>query len=207
MLESARTNNLNLYTYSEVEDVTGFVGNFKVKIRKKAKYVNNDCNGCGSCFEVCPAFGYDEFNEGMNTRKAIYVSFAQAVPSKAQIDMDRCIKCGLCQKACEVNAIDFNQEDEILELEVGSIIVSTGWDEYVPDKGYLGYDVYPNVITQQELENKSFHDAIETLRDLDINADEMKDHQKRVKKIARWIVSLIFQIKGLDTNATTRRKG
>ena len=152
MLESARTQNLNLYTYSEVEDVSGFVGNFTVKIRKKARYVNNDCNGCGACYEACPAYGYDEFNEGMNPRKAIYVSFAQAVPSKAQIDMTRCIKCGLCQTACEVNAIDFDQEDEVLELNVGSIVVSTGWDEYVPDKGYLGYDIYPNVITQMKLE-------------------------------------------------------
>ncbi|MFX1358073.1 MAG: 4Fe-4S binding protein [Promethearchaeota archaeon] len=152
MLESARAPRLNLYTYSEVEDVSGFVGNFKVKVRKKARYVNNDCNGCGSCFEICPAYGYDEFNEGMNPRKAIYVAFAQAVPSIAQIDMTRCIKCGLCQGVCEVNAIDFNQKDEILELEVGSIIVSTGWDEYEPETGYLGYNVYPNVITQLKLE-------------------------------------------------------
>ena len=98
MLESARTPGLNIYTYSEVEEVSGFVGNFRVKIRKKARYVNNDCNGCGSCFEVCPAYGYDEFNEGMNPRKAIYVSFAQAVPSMAQIDMNRCIRCGLCKE-------------------------------------------------------------------------------------------------------------
>jgi heterodisulfide reductase subunit A len=152
MLEAARTPGLNLYTYSEIEDVSGFVGNFKVKIRKKARYVNNDCNGCGSCFEVCPAYGYDEFNEGLNPRKAIYISFAQAVPSIAQIDMTRCIKCGLCEGVCEVDAIDFDQEDEIVEVEVGSIVVATGWDEYEPEPGYLGYNVYPNVITQMKLE-------------------------------------------------------
>lgn len=152
MLQAARTPRLNVHTYSELEDVNGFVGNFKAKVRKKARYVNNDCNGCGACFEVCPAYGYDEFNEGMNPRKAIYISFAQAVPAMAQIDMDRCIKCGMCQKACEVNAVDFDQEDEILELDVGSIIVATGWDEYEPEKGYLGYQVYPNVITQMKLE-------------------------------------------------------
>ena len=152
MLESARTPGMNIYTYSEIEDVSGFVGNFKVKIRKKARYVNNDCNGCGACYEVCPAYGYDEFNEGMNPRKAIYASFTQAVPSIAQIDMTKCIKCGLCESACELNAIDFDQEEEIIEIEVGSIIVATGWDEYEPETGYLGYNVYPNVITQLKLE-------------------------------------------------------
>ena len=152
MLQTARTPGLNLHTYSEVEEVTGFVGNFKVKIRKKARYVNNECNGCGACWEVCPAYGYNEFNEGLDPRKAIYASFAQAVPMLAQIDMTQCIKCGLCEKACEVDAIDFDQEDELLEVEVGSIVVATGWDEYEPETGYLGYNVYPNVITQLKLE-------------------------------------------------------
>jgi heterodisulfide reductase subunit A len=152
MLQSARTPNLNLHTYSELEDVSGFVGNFNVKIRKKARYVKSDCNGCGSCYEACPAYGYDEFNEGMNKRKAIYVAFAQAVPSTAQIDMNRCIKCGLCQNVCELKAIDFDQKDEILDLKIGSIIVATGWDEYEPETGYLGYNEYPNVITQMKLE-------------------------------------------------------
>ena len=152
MLQASRTPGLNLYTYSEVYEVSGFVGNFKVKIRKRARYVTNDCNGCGACFEVCPAYGYNEFNEGMDTRKAIYVAFAQAVPSLAQIDMDRCIKCELCKAACEVNAIDFDQQDEIVEAEVGSIIVATGWDEFEPPTGYLGYNKYPNVITQLKLE-------------------------------------------------------
>lgn len=152
MLQSARTPGLNMYTYSEVEDVSGFVGNFDVKIRKKARYVTNDCNGCGACFEICPAYGYDEFNEGLNPRKAIYISFAQAVPSLAQIDMTRCIKCELCKSACELDAIDFDQKDEIVDIKVGSIVVATGWDEYEPETGYLGYNVYPNVITQLKLE-------------------------------------------------------
>ena len=152
MLQAARTPNLNIYTYSELEDVKGFVGNFDIKIRKKARYVKQVCNGCGACLEVCPAIGYDEFNEGMNSRKAIYMAFTQAVPSIVQIDISRCIKCGLCQKACELNAIDFDQNDEIVDLKVGSIVVATGWDEYEPETGYLGYNVYPNVITQMKLE-------------------------------------------------------
>jgi heterodisulfide reductase subunit A len=152
MLQSARTPRLNLFTYSEIENISGFVGNFNIKVRKKARYVTKDCNGCGACVEVCPAYGYNEFNEGLNPRKAIYTAFAQAVPSTAQIDMERCIKCGNCISACELEAIDFDQEDEILDLNVGSIIVATGWDEYEPDTGYLGYNLYPNVITQMKLE-------------------------------------------------------
>ncbi|TFG00707.1 MAG: CoB--CoM heterodisulfide reductase iron-sulfur subunit A family protein [Promethearchaeota archaeon] len=152
MLEAARTEGLNIYTYSEVEDVDGFVGNFTVKIRKRARYTTDDCNGCGACEEICPAVASNEFDEGMSSRTAIYTSFSQAVPLVAQIDMDKCIRCGLCEEVCEVDAIDFDQEDQILNLKVGAIIVATGWDEYEPPKGYLGYNVYPNVITQLQLE-------------------------------------------------------
>ncbi len=152
MLQAARTTGINIYTYSEIEDVSGFVGNFDIKIRKKARYITNECNGCGACIDVCPAYGYDEFNEGLNPRKAIYIAFSQAVPSIVQIDMTKCIKCELCKSACELNAINFDQEDEIVNIKVGSIVVATGWDEYEPDKGYLGYNIFPNVITQLKLE-------------------------------------------------------
>jgi len=152
MLEAARTEGLTIYTYSEVEDLDGFIGNFNVKIRKKARYTTHDCNGCGACEEICPAIGPSEFDEGMSARTAIYTVFNQAVPLVAQIDMDRCIRCGLCEEICEVDAIDFDQEDEIIDLKVGSVIVATGWDEYEPPKGYLGYNKYPNVITQLQLE-------------------------------------------------------
>ncbi len=152
MLEAARTEGLNIHTYSEVENVDGFVGNFKVKIKKKARYTTNDCNGCGACEDVCPTITASEFDEGLSPRSAIYTSFSQAVPLVAQIDMEKCIKCGLCEKVCEVDAIDFDQEDEVLNLRVGAIIVATGWDEYEPPTGYLGYNKYPNVITQLQLE-------------------------------------------------------
>ena len=152
MLQAARTTGINIYTYSEIEDVSGFVGNFDIKIRKQARYVTNECNGCGACIDVCPAYGYDEFNEGLNPRKAIYIAFSQAVPSIVQIDMTKCIKCELCKSACELDAINFDQEDEIVNIKVGSIVVATGWDEYEPDMGYLGYNIFPNVITQLKLE-------------------------------------------------------
>ncbi len=152
MLQSARTQGFNLHTYSEVEDVNGFIGNFDVRIRKRARYVKKDCNGCGACFDVCPAYAYNEFNEGMDSRRAIYIAFAQAVPSLAQIDMTRCIKCELCKGVCELEVIDFDQVDEIVEQKVGSIIVATGWDEYEPPTGYLGYNSAPNVITELQLE-------------------------------------------------------
>jgi len=152
MLEAARTEGLHIHTYSEIEDVDGFVGNFNVKVRKKARYVTNECNGCGACMEKCPAIGSNEFNEGMDPRPAIYTAFTQAVPLMAQIDMDRCIQCGICQDVCELDAVDFDQEDEIINLNIGGIIVATGWDEYEPPEGYLGYNQYPNVITQMKLE-------------------------------------------------------
>ncbi len=152
MLQAARTPKLNIYTYSEVDYIGGFIGNFNVEINKKARFVTKKCNGCGSCVDICPAIGYNEFNCNMSPRKAIYVAFAQAVPMIAQIDMKRCTMCRLCEKVCELHAIDFSQADELVDLKVGSIVMATGWDEYEPPTGYLGYKVYPNVITQLQLE-------------------------------------------------------
>jgi len=152
MLQAARTPKLNIYTYSEMDYISGFVGNFNVEIIKKARYVKKDCNGCGACMEICPAYRYNEFNLNMNSRKAIYIAFAQAVPMIAQVDMNTCIQCNLCLEACELNAIDFAQTEELIDLKVGSIVVATGWDEYEPEIGYLGYKEYPNIITQMQLE-------------------------------------------------------
>lgn len=150
MLEVADTPNIHLYTYSEIEEIDGYIGNFKIKVRRKARYVTDDCNGCGACKEVCPAHGFDDFNLGLNVRKAIYTYFAQAVPSIAQIDMEKCIQCGNCKEVCDLNAIDFNQKDKIEFLDVGTIVVATGFDIY-PGNEY-GHGKYQNVITQLELE-------------------------------------------------------
>ena len=179
MVEVANHPNINLLTYSEVESVEGSVGNFKVKVRKKQTYVDWDkCTGCGACLDVCPpkARVPDEFNEGMSLRGAIYIPFPQAVPKKAVVDMDACIKCGgrdfsgkeprksksgkpilaPCERVCPTGAADRtpyrDPNGEIVELEVGAIIVATGYKvmdksnfkEFAPE--------HPNVLTAMQME-------------------------------------------------------
>ena len=133
MSEAGQHENVRLLTYAELEEVTGSVGNFKVKIRQKARQVDYDlCTGCGVCVEKCPRKVFDtEFEAGMGNRKAIYMPFPQAVPRIPVMDTESCIwferqKCGACQKLCPTNAIRFDQEDEMIEVNVGNIILATG---------------------------------------------------------------------------------
>ena len=152
MLDVARNENVKLYTYSEVSKISGYIGNFSVEINQRARYVNNDCNGCGACMDVCPAYGYNEFNQGLNPRPAIYISFPQAVPSIAQIDMNQCIKCGLCESVCELEAIDFEQKPQEIKFKVGAIVVATGFDmskENLSSRWGLNFE---NVLTALEYE-------------------------------------------------------
>ncbi|MCK5784615.1 MAG: CoB--CoM heterodisulfide reductase iron-sulfur subunit A family protein, partial [Desulfobacterales bacterium] len=120
--------NIDLMTYSEVVNVEGFVGNFTVKIRKKPRYVDaSKCTGCGICTEKCPSKVISEFDHQLTTRKAIYSPFPQAVPNTRVIDKDNCIffkkgKCRVCEKFCEADAIDFDQQEEMVEVNVGTII-------------------------------------------------------------------------------------
>ncbi|MCK5096868.1 MAG: CoB--CoM heterodisulfide reductase iron-sulfur subunit A family protein [Desulfobacteraceae bacterium] len=159
MLDVGRHPNVELMAYSEVEKVEGNKGNFKVTVRKKARYVDeNKCTGCGACTEKCPTSVPDAFNEGFSDRKAIYSWFAQGIPSTHAIDPDFCRvlngkKCGVCQKKCEAGAIDFEQKDKIVELDIGSIIVATGYDIFNPEKiPEYRYKDLPNVITAIEFE-------------------------------------------------------
>jgi heterodisulfide reductase subunit A len=154
--------NIELLTYSEVERVSGYIGNFKVSIRKKARYVDEDkCTGCGVCQTKCPWKVDSEFDAGLGKRKAIYTPFPQAVPNTPVIDKEHCVyflkgTCKACQKFCAPGAIDFEQKDRLLELEVGSIILATGYDAFDPSViTQYGYKRYDNVITGLEFERLS----------------------------------------------------
>ena len=140
MVEVGQNRNITLLTYSDVEEVSGYVGNFKVKVRRKAAYVDWDtCTGCGICSEKCPKKVPSQFDRLLGHRKAIYSPFPQAVPNKTVIDKENCLyfktgRCRLCAKACPLGAIDFEQKDRIEEIEVGAIVVATGYDLYEKEK-------------------------------------------------------------------------
>ena len=154
MVDVGKHENIELLTYSEVKDVDGYIGNFKVTVEKKPRYIDESiCTGCGSCTEVCPIEIPNYFDEGVGMVKAAYIPFPQAVPLCATIDKDYCIECHLCDTACERGAINHNQKPEEVELEVGTIIVATGYDPYdaAGKKEYI-YEDSQNVITGLELE-------------------------------------------------------
>jgi heterodisulfide reductase subunit A len=160
MSEVGQHENVRLLSYSEVEEVSGSIGSFKVKIRKKARYVNEEtCTGCGVCIEKCPQSVVDDVYEaGLGFRKAIYRPFPQAVPKFPVIDTQACTffrsgKCKACQLFCSPQAIDFAQEDEILEVEVGNIILATGWQLFDCTRvSQYGYGRLANVFTNLEFE-------------------------------------------------------
>jgi heterodisulfide reductase subunit A len=151
MLEVNRNENIELLTYSEVKKVEGYVGNYNVTVEKKPRYTTEECNGCGACAEVCPVFISNYFDENLGTRKAIDISFGQAVPFLYDVDRNACIECYSCVDACELDAIDFSQVPKDVNIEVGTIIIATGWDIYEP-YGEYGYGEFENVITQSQLE-------------------------------------------------------
>jgi heterodisulfide reductase subunit A len=151
--------NIELLTNSEVVDVKGYIGNFRVKVLKKPRYVKEDCSACGECSKVCPITAPNEFDAGLALRHAVYTPFAQAVPSTYIIDMNLCLNkdgimvCDKCVKACERQAIDFTMKPETVELEVGTIIVAIGADVFDPSAlPQYGYGKYLNVITSLEFE-------------------------------------------------------
>lgn len=160
MVDAAQNENIDIFAYSEVEKVQGFVGNFTVTIRKKARYVNTDlCTGCGLCTEKCPQKkAPNEFNLGLDNRRAIYIPFAQAVPKVATIDADYCTmlktgKCGVCSKVCTAGAIDYKQQDELVTREYGAIVVATGFEPInVEPYGEFAYKQSPDVVTSLEFE-------------------------------------------------------
>lgn len=160
MVEVGQHPNIELMTYCEVIGVTGGPGDYTVKILKKARRVNlATCIGCGQCTEVCPRKAPSEFDAGITLRKAIYIPFPQAVPNKYVIDADNCTyvengKCGVCVKKCPVEGcIDLDEKDQEVEIKVGNIIVSTGFQIFDPKRvENFGYGKYPNVMTSLEFE-------------------------------------------------------
>ncbi|KFO67490.1 disulfide reductase [Smithella sp. SCADC] len=151
--------NITMMTYCEVTEVKGYVGNFDITIKQKARYVDHSkCNACLACTEKCPGKGVSEWDEGLVKRKAIYIPFPQAVPQKPVIDRESCTyfikgKCKLCQKVCEQKAIDYEQQDTFTTVKAGAVIVSTGYDlmNTKPLVQY-GYGKYPGVYSALEVE-------------------------------------------------------
>lgn len=154
MVDVARHPNIELLSYSEVKEVEGYIGNFKVKVEKYPRFVKEDaCTGCGLCADACPIEVPNEFDLGLGSRKAIYVPFPQAVPLIYTIDENNCVGCGMCQSVCDAEAIDFDQKVENVELDVGTIIVATGYDIFdASRKEEYGYGLYENVINGLEFE-------------------------------------------------------
>ena len=186
MVDAARHPNIELLAYSDVTDVKGHVGDFKVKVLKKPRYVDEElCKGCGDCAEACRMKGRidNEFDQNLAKRSAIYIPFPQAVPLKYLVDPETCLLitkgvCGKtlkCADACEAKAVDFDQKEEEVELDVGVIVLATGYDPYDPSqKEEFGYGVHPEVITALELE-RLVNASGPTSGHVEINGKEPKD--------------------------------
>jgi len=159
MMDAGRHPRIKLLVNSEVEDVSGFVGNYQVRVRRNPRYVvAEDCTSCGECEKVCPVVVPDEYQQGLSSRKAIYLPFPQAVPSAYALDMDAClgnkpIACGRCLDVCEKKCIDFDMESEVLDIPVGGIVLATGMEVFDPrETDEYGYTRHANVITSMEYE-------------------------------------------------------
>jgi len=160
MVEVNQHPKIELLSYSEVKKVTGEPGNYKVRVLKKARHIDiSTCIGCGTCAEKCATYTKSEFDSGTTMRKAIYIPFPQAVPNKYVIDEEACRyftsgKCGLCAKFCLVeNCIDLDAKDEEVEINVGNIIVATGFKTFDASRiEQFGYGKFPNVVTSIEFE-------------------------------------------------------
>ena len=159
MMDAGRHPRIELLVDSEVENITGFVGNYNAQVRRRARFVDSDeCTSCGECEKVCPVTVADEYQQGLSSRKAIYLPFPQAVPSAFSLDAESClgfnpIACGKCLEVCDKKCIDFDATDEIRDLEVGTVVVATGMEVYDPrENDEYGYTRFPNVVTSMEFE-------------------------------------------------------
>jgi heterodisulfide reductase subunit A len=159
MIECFQNPNVTIHTYSEVKGIKGNPGDFKISVLRKARHVNEDrCTGCGDCIPVCPVSVDNEFEMGMIQRKAIYLSFPQAIPRTMTIDEDHCKsfsgeECKLCESACKPGAIELGEGDEEIQIDANAVIIATGFDVWDPSGSTeYGYKKYPNVYTAMEFE-------------------------------------------------------
>lgn len=201
-MEVGRHSKIRLLAYSEVEKVEGEVGDFRITVRKKARYVDeNKCTGCGACAEKCPTVTSDEYNLGLGNAKAIFKYFAQGIPAAYTIDATKCRnfqpgkKCGVCGKVCQAGAIDYKMQDQILEIRAGAIIVATGYDLFdarkIPE---YGYGRLPNVVSALEFErflsaSGPTHGHVYRVTDLAVKEslpEAEKNQQKAAKGLERY---------------------
>lgn len=154
MVDAGRHKNIKLFTFSEIKEISRKGKDFRVKILRKPRYVDETkCTGCGACAQFCPVEVPNDFDERMGVRNAIYVPFPQAVPLIYTIDKENCLECDLCKNVCGVNAVNYEQQPQEIEIEVGAIIVATGFNLFDSrKKEEYGYGVYDNVITGLALE-------------------------------------------------------
>ncbi|MGC8948485.1 MAG: 4Fe-4S binding protein [Thermoprotei archaeon] len=150
--EIAKNGKIHVFTGSELIGLSGFPGNFSAKIKINPRYVNERCTLCGECELECPVEVLNEYEYGLNRRKAIYLPFKDAYPQFYAIDPRVCVKCGECVKACRYNAINLNEKETILDLKVGAVIIATGYDPYRPVRGEYGYGLHESIITLFQLE-------------------------------------------------------
>jgi heterodisulfide reductase subunit A-like polyferredoxin len=201
-MDVGRHPNIELLAYSEVEKIEGDLGDFRVTVRRKARYVDESkCTGCGACAEKCPTVMTDDYNLGLGKAKAVYRYFAQGIPSTYTIDANHCRnfqagkKCGVCAKVCQAGAIDYTQKDSTVEVQAGAVIVATGYDLFDARRiSEYGYGRLANVITALEFErflsaSGPTHGHVYRPSDLALQ-EELPNLQKSRQKAAKALEQL-----------------